>query len=155
MDLQFAAICNRSMIVVAMLQLRVRSAIPKESKSSVMRNLAIAVVALICTSMSALGQTQILLAQATPSQAIPNNAPNSPPNIIPNGAPSVTSNTTATCLAGCTTQFFSCNGPCFSTSTGSTILPSQTTLGITNSPNQCPQNCSTQMQICQRNCSFQ
>jgi hypothetical protein len=105
-------------------------------------------------SMVACAQ-QILLAQATPSQAVPSNAPNSPPNVTPSGALSATSNTTATCMAGCTTQLFSCNGPCLSTSAGTTILPSRTTAGITNNPSQCLQNCSTQMQTCQRNCSFQ
>lgn len=98
---------------------------------------------------------EILLVQATPSQAVPSNAPNSPPNVTPSGTPSATSNTTATCMAGCNTQLFSCNGPCLSTSAGNTVLPSRTTAGITNSPAQCLQNCSTQMQTCQRNCSFQ
>jgi hypothetical protein len=98
---------------------------------------------------------EILLAQATPSQAVPSNAPNSPPNITPSGTPSATSNTTATCMAGCNTELFSCNGPCLSTSTGATVLPSRTTAGLTNNPGQCLQNCSTQMQICQRNCANQ
>jgi hypothetical protein len=100
---------------------------------------------------------QFLLAQATPRQrqVTPSNAPNSAPTVIPNGAPSATPNTSATCNAGCTSQFFSCSGPCQSTSLATTIIPSQTTAGITNNPGQCVQNCSTQMQICQRNCSFQ
>jgi hypothetical protein len=107
-------------------------------------------------SLSTVASAQeILLAQATPSQAVPSNAPNSPPNITPSGTPSATSNTTATCMAGCNTELFSCNGPCLSGSSGSTILPSRTTAGITSTPAQCLQNCSTQMQTCQRNCSFQ
>jgi hypothetical protein len=117
--------------------------------------LALAMFVLSGLSLSTVASGQeILLAQATPSQAIPSNAPNSPPNITPNVTPSATSNTTATCMAGCNTALFSCNGPCFSTSVGSTILPSGTTAGITNNPAQCLQNCSTQMQTCQRNCSL-
>jgi hypothetical protein len=116
--------------------------------------LAMFVLSGLGLSTVASGQ-EILLAQATPSQAIPSNAPNSSPNITPSGTPSATSNTTATCMAGCNTELFSCNGPCLSTSTGSTVLPSRTTVGITNNPGQCLQNCSTQMQICQRNCSLQ
>lgn len=115
---------------------------------------ALAVFVLSGLSTVASGQ-EILLAQATPSQAVPSNAPNSPPNVTPSGTPSATSNTTATCMAGCNTQLFSCNGPCLSTPIGTTILPSRTTAGITNNPAQCLQNCSTQMQTCQRNCSFQ
>ena len=98
---------------------------------------------------------EILLAQATPGQAVPSNAPNSPPNVTPSGTPSATSNTTATCMAGCNRELFSCNGPCLSTSLGTTVLPSRTTAGVTNNPGQCLQNCSTQQQTCQRNCSFQ
>jgi hypothetical protein len=116
---------------------------------------ALAMLVLSGLSLSTVANGQeILLAQATPSQAIPSNAPNSPPNITPNASPSATANTTATCMAGCNTAVFSCNGPCFSTSAGSTILPSATTSGITNSPAQCLQNCSTQMQTCQRNCAL-
>jgi hypothetical protein len=93
----------------------------------------------------------IRLAQGTS----PSNAPNSAPNVVPNSTPSATANTSATCTAGCNSQFFSCNGPCLSTSAGTTVAPSQTTAGITNNPTQCRQNCSTQLLTCQRNCSFQ
>jgi hypothetical protein len=97
---------------------------------------------------------QILLAQATPSLPTQSNAPNSAITVVPNAAPSATANTTATCVAGCTSQFFSCSGPCQSTASGTTIVPSQTSSGLTNNPSLCVQNCSTQQQICQRNCSF-
>jgi hypothetical protein len=121
-----------------------------------LERLALAMFVLSGLSLSTVASGQeILLAQATPSQAVPSNAPNSPPNITPSGTPSATSNTTATCMAGCNAELFSCNGPCLSTSAGATVLPSRTTAGITNSPGQCLQNCSTQMQTCQRNCSFQ
>jgi hypothetical protein len=121
----------------------------------VLARLALAMFVLSGLSLSTVASGQeILLAQATPSQAIPSNAPNSPPNITPNATPSATSNTTATCMSGCNTALFSCNGPCFSTSVGSTVLPSGTTAGITNNPAQCLQNCSTQMQTCQRNCAL-
>jgi hypothetical protein len=114
----------------------------------------LAVFLLSGLSAVASGQ-EILLAQANPSQAVPSNAPNSPPNVTPSGTPSATSNTTATCMAGCNRELFSCNGPCLSTSHGTTVIPSRTTAGITNSPGQCLQNCSTQMQTCQRNCALQ
>ena len=65
------------------------------------------------------------------------------------------SNTTATCTAGCSAQFNSCQGPCRSTPSGTTILPSLTTAGITNDPRQCMQNCSAQLQACQQSCAFQ
>jgi hypothetical protein len=64
------------------------------------------------------------------------------------------SNTSATCTAGCSARFNSCQGPCRSTPSGTTILPSLTTAGITNDPRQCVQNCSAQLQTCQQNCAF-
>src|SRR5215467_4243541 len=105
--------------------------------------------------LPASGRGQILLAQATQNQATPSllaprpvtpsNAPNSAPTVTPNANPSATANTSATCTAGCSAQFFSCSGPCRSTQSGTTIFPSQTTVGITRSPGQCLQNCSTQV----------
>jgi hypothetical protein len=65
------------------------------------------------------------------------------------------SNTSATCTAGCSTQFYACNGPCLAGPNGTTLIPSLTTAGITNSPGQCLQNCSTQLQTCQRYCASQ
>jgi hypothetical protein len=61
------------------------------------------------------------------------------------------SNTSATCTAGCSAQFNSCEG---STPSGTTILPTLTTAGVTNDPRQCMQNCSVQLQTCQQNCAF-
>lgn len=128
---------------------------PAEGRRALQR-FALAVFILSSLSLTTVASGQeILLAQATPSQAVPNNAPNSTPNITPSTTPSATPNTAATCMAGCNAQLFSCNGPCFRTSTGTTVLPSHTTAGITNSPAQCLQNCSTQMQTCQRNCTLQ
>ena len=64
------------------------------------------------------------------------------------------SNTSATCTAGCSAQFNSCQGPCRTTPSGTTILPSLTTAGVTNDPRQCMQNCSAQLQTCQQNYTF-
>jgi len=86
------------------------------------------------------------------------NSPLSAGLLIPNTplilAQANQSNTSATCTAGCSAQFNSCQGPCRSTPSGTTILPSLTTAGITNDPRQCLQNCSAQLQTCQQNCAF-
>ena len=66
--------------------------------------------------------------------------------------PSATA-TSQTCLFGCSTQLQSCQNTCISTITGTTVVPSMTTVGTTSSPQACQSNCSSQQLQCSRNCT--
>ena len=71
------------------------------------------------------------------------------PSIFP--PPSASSQT---CLFACGSQVQACQSTCISTSAGTTVLPSITTVGTTSNPQACQSNCSTQLQTCQRNCNL-
>jgi hypothetical protein len=62
--------------------------------------------------------------------------------------------TSRTCNFGCTSQLQACQNTCISTSAGTTVIPSVTTVGATSNPQACQSNCSAQLQTCQRNCNL-
>lgn len=59
-----------------------------------------------------------------------------------------------TCSFGCNGQLLSCQNTCISTSAGTTVIPSITSVGTTSSPQACQSNCSAQAATCQRNCTL-
>ncbi|HEY1545471.1 MAG TPA: hypothetical protein VGG01_23970 [Xanthobacteraceae bacterium] len=64
------------------------------------------------------------------------------------------STTSRTCNFGCTSQVQACQNTCITTSTGTTVIPSVTTVGSTTNPQTCQTNCTTQLTTCQRNCNL-
>jgi hypothetical protein len=62
--------------------------------------------------------------------------------------------TSRTCNFGCTAQVQACQNTCITTSAGTTVIPSVSTVGTTSNPQTCQSNCTTQLTACQRNCNL-
>lgn len=113
-----------------------------------LRRMRLAAGALLALSWLAFASALPAHAQATDQPTTDESTTTPAPTIFP--TPTASSQT---CMFGCSSQVQACQNTCISTASGTTVMPSISTVGTTSNPQTCQTNCSTQLQTCQRNCT--
>jgi len=119
-------------------------------RQSGLRRLRSAAGALLAFSWLAVAAALPAHAQAIDQSTAGTQATSAPTStIFPPQSPS-----SRTCNFGCTAQLQACQNTCITTSAGTTVIPSVSTVGTTSNPQTCQSNCTIQQATCQRNCNL-